>query len=134
MISLSTGGFALVWSEYGAATSIKMQIFDAAGATVGGEINVVTVGSLESAVWPRLTDLDSGRIAVMWNQGGLIAAADDPYIQLVGANGTLFGGPVQMNTTAGTHATQTQVVALPGGGFMAIWDGRRRHAVRRGRR
>ena len=28
---------------------------------------------------------------------------------------------MQINTIPGTHANQAQVVALPSGGFMAIW-------------
>ncbi len=63
----------------------------------------------------------SGRLVVTWSDAPPGAAQDDPWFRLVRGNGTLFGGPEQMNTTPGTHATQTQVVALPGGGFLAIW-------------
>ena len=122
VIGLSTGGFAVAWSEYNGASTIRLQIFDAAGAAVGGEVTVAAPSGGLSAIWPRLTEMDSGRIAVTWNMTELTSANDDPYVQLVRANGTLFGGPVQMNTTPGTHATQTQIVALPGGGFMAIWS------------
>jgi Ca2+-binding RTX toxin-like protein len=121
VIALSTGGFAVVWSDFDGTTTVRMQLYDASGGPVGGEVTVAT-GSVDvDPIWPVVAEMDSGRLVVGWSNSNFGALEDDPYFQLVNADGTLQGGPTQMNTTPGTHANQTQVVALEGGGFMAVW-------------
>ncbi len=120
VVPLSDGGFAVVWYDSSDDGSLRMQRYDAAGLATGGEVVVAEGNAAETPIWPRITEMESGRLAVVWTMDpGAIAA--DTYFQLVNDDGTLSGGPTQMNTTPDTHAAQTQVVALPGGGFMALW-------------
>lgn len=91
------------------------------GLSTGGEVTVATAANNHTPLLAHLTEVASGRIAVTWSESVGAVAEDDPWFQLVRGNGTLFGGPVQMNTIPGTPANQAQVVALPSGGFMAIW-------------
>jgi Ca2+-binding RTX toxin-like protein len=120
VVPLSDGGFAVVWFDGSDDGSIRMQRYDAASLAVGGEVIVAEGTSTETPIWPRVTEMESGRLAVVWTMDpGAIAA--DAYFQLVNDDSTLSGGPTQMNTTPDTHSAQTQVVALPGGGFMALW-------------
>jgi Ca2+-binding RTX toxin-like protein len=121
VISLLTGGYVVAWTDLNGTRTVRLQIFDAAGSAVGGEVTVATMAPDHTALLAHLTELPTGRIAVTWSDAVFGALSDDPYFQLVRANGTLFGGPTQINTTPGTLANQTQVVALAGGGFMAVW-------------
>jgi len=63
--ALSDGGFVVTWHDAG-SSSVKAQVFTAAGAAIGDEILVNTV-SFGSA--PRIAALPNGGFAITW-QGG----------------------------------------------------------------
>lgn len=121
VVPLADGGFAVVWADSNDAGSLRLQRYDAAGLAVDGEV-VVTEGGgdADTPIWARVTEMASGRLAVVWTTQPN-ATEGNAYVQLVNDDGSLSGGPIQMNTTPDVQSAQTQVVALPGGGFMALW-------------
>ncbi|GAB1459281.1 hypothetical protein MASR2M50_10550 [Thauera sp.] len=70
---LSDGGFVVVW--WSADDLIYAQRFDAAGAKVGGQIQVSTVESSSYQDYARVAALDNGGFVVAWDTGNLPAAA-----------------------------------------------------------
>jgi Ca2+-binding RTX toxin-like protein len=121
VVALADGGFAVVWADSSGDGSLRLQRYDAAGLAVNGEVVVIEASdNSETPIWTRITEMASGRLAVVWTTQPN-ATEGNALVQLVNDDGTLSGGPIQMNTTPGTQSAQTQVVALPGGGFMALW-------------
>jgi Ca2+-binding RTX toxin-like protein len=121
VIGLSNGGYAIAWTDFNDPASVRMQYYDAAGTPDGSEITVATLDPNHAPIQVQLTELSNGKIAVGWSDALFGSLTDDPFFQIVRPNGNLFGTLTQANTTPGSLANQTKVVALPNGGFMVVW-------------
>lgn len=126
---LAGGGFVATWSDEsltlgdGSATSIKAQVFDAAGAKVGAEflVNSQVAGA---QLTPTITGLANGDFVVAWTDSS--AAVGDisgsgVTAQVFTAAGAKVGAEFLVNTsTAGAQQAPT-ITALAGGGFVVTW-------------
>jgi autotransporter passenger strand-loop-strand repeat protein len=129
---LANGGFVVTWQDglagndgSGSGTlgdnsfsSIKAQMYDAAGAKVGSEflVNTQTTGGQAA---PSITALSSGGFVVTWQDSN--SASGDIKAQIFNANGTPSGAEFRVNTvTTGNQNTST-VTALATGGFVVAW-------------
>ena len=106
--------------------SIRLQLFDAAGAKVGTEqiVNSANEGNFNSTT---ITALGSGFI-VTWAQqdsvfGVGIPVTFDVRAQLFDAAGAKLGAEFVVNTTTQGSQSGADVDALPGGGFLVTWQG-----------
>ncbi|WP_424965863.1 Ig-like domain-containing protein [Dinoroseobacter sp. S375] len=126
--ALSNGGYVVTWTSNGGGgdgdfNAVKAQVFNAAGAAVGGEIliNEFTDGDQDT---PRVTALENGRFAVVWEQNnpadgdgsGLSVAA-----RIFEANATPAGGEFQVNTFADGAQAQSDVATLSNGDIIVVW-------------
>jgi Ca2+-binding RTX toxin-like protein len=131
---LQGGGFVAVWFDGNAegpgsgAGGVKAQLFDAAGARVGGEF-LVNTATANAQVPTAVTALASGGFVVAWTDSSLQggdAAIGSAKAQVFDAAGARVGGEFLLNTTTAGAQTETVLAALPNGGFVAAWvDGSR---------
>ena len=127
--ALASGGFAVAWN--GAATgsgglvfgSIRVQLFDSAGAKVGSELiaNSSNDGALTNA---KITAISTGFV-VAWAQSvsATPGGTFDLRAQMFDASGTKVGAEFMLNTTTAGNQMSPDIDALPGGGFLATWQG-----------
>jgi len=121
--ALPNGGFVIAWEEFEAGTiRIEAQIFNAAGAKVGGELVLHTLsqtGSNELSDY-RLTALATGSVLVSWVQR--FAENPDVYAilgRVLAPDGTMGA---TMYLVAATFGATHEMAALPGGGFVLTAD------------
>ena len=127
--ALANGGFVVSWTDASlqggdaSATSVKAQVYDAAGNHVGGEllVNTATNGAQDSSA---VSGLQGGGFVVTWRDGSLQggdASKDAVKAQLFGSDGSKVGGEFLVNTeTAGSQQAPV-VAALSTGGFAIAW-------------
>ena len=115
-VGLPNGNFVIAWesrpgNDFGAAPDIKVQIFDAAGARVGGEFlaNTDTAGHQYS---PKIAAMQNGGFAIIWGEPGLLAG------QLFDSAGAAVGGEF---TFGASSSGGYELTALTGGGMVATW-------------
>jgi Ca2+-binding RTX toxin-like protein len=114
--ALPGGGFMLAWtatSGVGQPGDIVLQRFSAAGARIGGEINVT--GDIDgSSLAPALTTLADGGLAVSFQSDGrMMVRRYDAAAQPVGE-----AWPV----SAGGFPQRANLAGLDDGSFVAVWD------------
>jgi hypothetical protein len=119
---LANGGFVVTWSDADPAggdgnnSSIKMQLYDASGNRVGGEVlvNTTTAGSQFGSDVTRLSD---GSFVIAWTDGsGANGTGQDIRFRRFEADGTAIDPTDRVAVGAGNQQ-EPSVVALAGGGF-----------------
>ncbi|MEA3002626.1 MAG: hypothetical protein QOH81_1414, partial [Sphingomonadales bacterium] len=117
---LASGGFVVTWVDLsGIDTSgrgIIGQLFDSAGAKVGGEflVNTTTAGDQDT---PSVAALASGGFVVSWSDTSTGSVA--LKAQIFDSAGAKSGGEFPLNIGSGTQILP-QLAALPGGGFVTV--------------
>ena len=126
---LSGGGFVVTWEDYSSTlgdavvSSIKAQMFDAAGARIGGEFLVNTqTASYQGG--PTITGLSGGGFVVTWVDGsGTLgdASLSSVKAQIFDAVGVRVGGEFLVNTQTASGQYYSTITGLSGGGFVVTW-------------
>jgi Ca2+-binding RTX toxin-like protein len=134
--ALENGGYAVVWKVMDTASNwfgVRAQLLDADGATVGDEIFV----ALRVSYYPGVdvVGLAGGGFVATWTEP---ESGADNYggnsnirAQMFTASGTTVGDPVVVNTILPGGQAKSQLLALPDGGFVAVWadDGGRHKRI-----
>ena len=107
VVPLSGGGFVITWYSY--TVGPRAQIFDSAGAKLGGEFDTFT-DPLAQGV-----PLADGGFALLWHASG---AGFDAYVQLYDSAGVTTSGPILVGDSRG----YSDIAALPAGGFIVAWS------------
>jgi len=129
---LANGGFVVTWNDSnvalgdGSGDSVKAQIFDAAGAKIGGEflVNTQTSGHQANAM---VTDLANGGFVVTWeDSSGTLGDASSTSVkaQIFDAAGTKVGTEFLVNTETDGGQYELAITGLAGGGFVVTWEDR----------
>ncbi len=122
--ALASGGYVVVW-ESDTGAGVRAQRFDASGAMVGGEI-VVADSSVDD-MDPEVATLASGGFVILWKNRDWDGDGDLLLGQIYTAGGAPLGTQLQIAApTADTYfgyLSDPAVFALPGGGFVALWQG-----------
>jgi Ca2+-binding RTX toxin-like protein len=124
--TLASGGFVVAWIDFSgppldpAANEIKAQIFDAAGAKVGGEFLVHAVSQGEQ-LQPSVTAMADGGFVVAWRDG--TSTDGDVKAQVFDSAGAKVGIEFVLGTETAGLQTAPAVLGLSGGGFAAAWTG-----------
>lgn len=116
---LANGNFIVAWQDRSGTlgdsqgTSIKAQLFNAAGGKLGEEllVNSVTVGY---QMTPSITALASGGFVATWESNGIMA-------QLFDAIGGKVGNELHINSTGWTQV-KPEVTGLADGNFVVTWQ------------
>ncbi len=125
--ALAGGGFVVCWrdaSSFSADTSssaIRAQMFNAAGARVGGELLVnTTTAGFETT--PSVTALSGGGFVILWQDIAPFASQDDDTVRAQIFNGIGAKlGPEQLIFNKRVQAAL--VASLDTGGFVVTLDG-----------
>jgi large repetitive protein len=120
---LADGGFAITWTSWngqdGSGNGIYAQKYDAAGSSVGGElqVNTITFGGQNNSL---VSGLDDGGFIIAWE--GNDAAGSGIFAQRYNASGSRSGGEFQVNTHTDNTQSELSVAGLVGGGFVITWQ------------
>ena len=127
--NLANGGFVIAWTTFdttqdGSGNAIKAQVFDSAGAKVGGEILVNTAGAAAQKM-PSVAGLSNGDFVIAWRTDD--QSADDSSgaikAQVFGSTGARLGAEFKVNTAAASLESDPVVVDLGNGAFAIGWTG-----------
>ena len=127
--NLAGGGFVITWTTFdpaqdGSGYAIKAQLFDAAGAKLGGEflVNAATAASQKT---PTVAGLSNGDFVIAWRTDD--QSADDASgaikAQVFSATGARIGGEFKVNTAAASLEVEPTIVDLGNGAFAIGWTG-----------
>ncbi len=116
--ALKSGGFVITWSDNSITgedapfSNVKAQIYDATGATVGGEflVNTVTAGI---QIAPQITSLASGGFVVAWIESGGRAGDHDIKAQVFDAAGVKVGSEFLVHTATLNNQASPALASLP---------------------
>ncbi|HEY6816424.1 MAG TPA: cadherin repeat domain-containing protein, partial [Croceibacterium sp.] len=115
---LAGGGYVVAWDGSGGT---KAQVYDSAGAPVGGEVTLV-------ANWggnhPDITALADGGFAVAWEDertvGGDVSGSG-VHLRTFDASGVATSPDLLVNTTTPGDQCMVSVAALAGGNRVVTW-------------
>ncbi|HMJ92783.1 MAG TPA: cadherin domain-containing protein, partial [Allosphingosinicella sp.] len=120
---LEGGGFVVTWqtadpAQDGHTNAIKGQIYNAAGAAVGGEF-LVNTGAVGVESLPSVTSLAGGGFVATWTLGAGTSA--DIYAQVFNSSGAKSGGQFRVNSTTPFNQDFSSVTELSDGRFVVSW-------------
>lgn len=129
IITLTNGNFVVSWTDYSSTppdssgSAVRAQIFDPAGTKVGPEfiVNTATLGEQAESALAALT---SGRMVAVWtdaSQSGSDTSGRSIRAQILNADGTAYGSPIEVNTITAGDQTLPHVTALANGRFAITW-------------
>jgi Ca2+-binding RTX toxin-like protein len=115
------GGFAVTWRDggHGSDNAVRTQIFDAAGAKAGGEL-AIPGSPLGYADPTGIAALADGRFVIVYTP--LNNSSNDLKAQMLAADGSSIGGPIDVDATTSGYQGRAAVSALPAGGFVIVWE------------
>ena len=125
--ALAGGGFAIVWQDDrpgdgggGSGSTegmgVRAQLYTAAGAPVGGSIQVNTT-VLQDQQGAEIVELTDGKFVVTWTNAG-----NEVRARIFNADGTAFSAEFRVNTNDTFEQTLGRTTALHGGGFVVAWE------------
>ncbi|HEV2867445.1 MAG TPA: hypothetical protein VGX37_13120, partial [Allosphingosinicella sp.] len=123
--TLKSGGFAVFWTDASkladtSGTGIKGQLYDSAGAKVGGEflVNTVTDGDQRRA---RASGLPDGGFIVTWESSTASASGVDIKAQIFDATGKKVGTEFFVESSTIGNQSGQHVVTLSSGDIVLAW-------------
>ncbi|HEV2865757.1 MAG TPA: cadherin domain-containing protein, partial [Allosphingosinicella sp.] len=127
--NLANGGFVVTWTTFdtaqdGSGSAIKAQVFDAAGARVGGEILVNTAGAAAQKS-PSVAGLANGDFVIAWRTDDQTAddASGAIKAQVFDSTGAKLGAEFRVNSLGASLESEPVVVDLGNGAFAIGWTG-----------
>ena len=132
--ALEGGGFAITWQDDsghsgGSSSDIRVQLFDAAGGSVGSEQLVNSyVGDVQNH--PTVTGLAGGGYVVAYRDNAGSSRSDDDvtgkdddiWAQIYNSDGSKAGAEFRMNATVTEDQQYPTITGLNNGGFAAAWE------------
>ena len=121
------GSFAIVWvdSDFNDNNEIlKLQLFDAAGARVGGEVVLAASGLVEWLGHPAIEVQPGGGYIVSWSRDLSWTSIENTEIvaQRIGPDGQPVGNLFQVNSTVYRAQLEPTIAADGTGGFLIAWE------------
>ena len=121
---LTDGGWVVVWDD-DTINGIRLNRYDATGALVETELQVETE-TAASQFQPQVTGLSNGGFVVTWTSQSSGSAGDGNsngvFGQLFNAAGARVGGEIAINQQTTGAQDSSNVTALSGGRFVAVWE------------
>ena len=129
IIGLSTGGFAIAWADMSGRGGdpdyygVKLQLFDAGGAKIGGE-RLVNTTTVAGQMAPTLALLSDGNFVVSWaDYSGAASETGTSGVkaQIFDVDGNRLGGEFIVNTSSQGAQVDPALAGGTGGGFATVW-------------
>jgi hypothetical protein len=121
---LTGGGYVVTWTDRAVPTGAsiaKAQIFDSAGARVGGELIVAPAEGSNGVIETSVVTLANGNFAVAWSQG--VTGGGPGYrVQIFTSEGVMVGGQIVAPTYAYGRQIGPSISALSDGGLAIAWS------------
>ena len=122
VLALSDGGFVSVGSTpYIAGNDdVVVQFYDAGFQPIGAQVTVNAAGA-HSRYVEDYTELNDGKLVVVWNSDGQDGDSFGVFTQLFDSSGARIGVESQVNTQTAGEQFVSRVVALRDGGYVVAW-------------
>lgn len=127
--ALAGGGFVITWADSSlqggdaSVSSVKAQLYDAAGNRVGGEF-LVNTNTLNGQDTPVAASLTGGGFVISWHDSSRVGgdlSKDAVKAQIYDASGNRVGGEFLVNTETNGNQQQESITGLVSGGFVIAW-------------
>jgi hypothetical protein len=124
------GNLVITWTDYSGTlgdtdvSSIKGQMFNAAGARLGSEF-LVNTQTAKDQINPSVAGLSNGGFVVTWqDNSGMLGDPSGCGIaaQIFNNGGYKVGSEFLVNTATNGDQTTPRVASLANGGFVITWD------------
>ncbi len=129
--SLSNGGFVVSWQDTrwhttsDQGTLIRLQIFDADGVAVGGEI-IASPTTQGTQALNSIADIGGGKFVVTWQESKASSPSNhDIFARVFSNDGTAFSDTITIDDTADLNQGSPVVTGLPDGRFVISWNDQR---------
>ena len=135
--TLSDGSFVIVWTSQSSGTAgdgdgdgVFGQHFDALGNPLGAEFQINTETATNQNN-PQITATSDGGFVVVWQSASSGSAGDGSSNAVIGrqfdgvagdGTPTASAADFVINTSTSSAQDEPDVVALPGGGFVVVWE------------
>lgn len=122
LTALQNGGFAVTWlGSFQGTAYVLARTFSASGIPDGDEDNVAT-SLVPQTGTSTVTTLTGGRIVFAWvsETGG--TSGYDIRAQIFGANGSVVGAEILINTKTLNNQVAPDITALSNGRFVVTWQ------------
>ncbi|WP_310467570.1 calcium-binding protein [Sphingomonas sp.] len=113
--SLANGGYIATWND--SSGPLHFQMFNAAGATVGGDVIASATGYK-----PAIASFAGGGFVMAWQSSGTDGSIWGVVAQRFDASGNRVGDPIAVNTYTAQSQTIVSIATLPGGEFVVTWQ------------
>jgi hypothetical protein len=126
IMGLTNGGFVVTWTDTSgqggdaSGQSVKGQLFNAAGAKVGGEFLVNTTTN-DRQYEPAMAALPDGRFVVTWTDDSGDTSGAAVRGQIFNADGSKSGAEFLVNTTTNDEQRGPTITVLADGRFVVGW-------------
>lgn len=127
--ALSGGGFVVTWTSFataaagqdGSRSGVYGQLYNAAGAPVGGEFRVNTYTNLDQA-FSSVAGLSGGGFVVTWQSDVKDGSSYGVFAKRYSATGAPAGGEFRVNTHVTFAQARPSIASLSNGGFVVTWQ------------
>ena len=114
---LANGNFVITWTDTSNGSSVRAQIVDHNGSTIGSEFVVNTTTKTNQHA-PQTSALANGNFVVTWEDD---AHSGDVRAQIFNPSGHKVGAEFVVNTTTTGAQDTPSITALANGGFVVTW-------------
>jgi Ca2+-binding RTX toxin-like protein len=122
-------GYIAVWQSDTGSGGSGNDIYASYTELVGGAMSVgpvfrVNTTTTDSQTAPSVAALAGGGYVVTWQSQGQDGSGAGVYAQRYDASGNAVGFEFPVNGTTALEQTRPAVIALNGGGFVIVWEGK----------
>ena len=119
---LAGGGHVTTWTGFDASgRGVFAQIYDQNGAMLGGSFRVHNATN-DWQMHQAVEALPDGGFVVTWDERSRDGSSWGVYGQKFDVNGSEIGDEFRVNTSTAGQQSYSDLVALPDGGFFAVWQ------------
>jgi hypothetical protein len=125
VVALTGGGFVVCWSSYNnniTDSDVYVQVFNESGEKKNSEFMANTYTN-DFQYDPGVIALTGGGYVVYWESNGQDGSSIGAYGQVFDEQGEKKNNEFRMNASKNSYQEFPCAAALPGGGFVACWQG-----------
>jgi hypothetical protein len=121
VVSIASGGFAIVWNSSGVSVGEEVfaRLYSASGVPLGSDFAVNTTNSGNQYA-PSVASDAQGNLVVAWASSPLTGSTPGVYAQWLTASGTRIGTEIRVSTVSRTSA-DVKVTIGPSNEWAVVW-------------
>jgi Ca2+-binding RTX toxin-like protein len=117
--------YVVTWLDLNGGNNVRYRVFGDNGTAVTASTQANTSPGVAELHAPSVIGLADGRFVIAWGEGSTALQDRDGYsvhAKIYTADGTQEGGEFVVNATFKDNQAFPDIVALPDGGFVAVWS------------